>query len=170
MIDLPKGHNILLIGMMGCGKTTIGKKMAEKIGYSHLDTDTSIANAHSKSIHEIFNNEGEDVFRKMEKDIIRDLPKTQCVISTGGGMPCYFNNIALLKQNGLTVYLDTDVELLFARLKNKNNRPLFSNQMVQFEQFLQNRISYYEKAHVTIQATNKNPSKIIDEILENVNY
>ena len=93
MIDLPKGHNILLIGMMGCGKTTIGKKMAEKIGYSHLDTDTSIANTHSKSIHEIFNNEGEDVFRKMEKDIIRDLPINQCVISTGGGMPCYFNNI-----------------------------------------------------------------------------
>ena len=106
----------------------------------------------------------------MEKDIIRDLPINQCVISTGGGMPCYFNNIDLLKQNGLTVYLDTDVELLFARLKNKNNRPLFSNQIVQFEQFLQNRISYYEKAHVTIQATNKNPSKIIDEILENVNY
>ena len=67
MIDLPKGHNILLVGMMGCGKTTIGKKMAEKIGYSHLDTDTAIANTHSKSIHEIFNDEGEDVLEKWKK-------------------------------------------------------------------------------------------------------
>ena len=65
MIDLPKGHNILLVGMMGCGKTTIGKKIVKLV--IHLDTDTAIANTHGKSIHEIFNDEGEDVLEKWKK-------------------------------------------------------------------------------------------------------
>ncbi len=162
--------NIILIGMMGSGKSTTGKKIAEKTHLTQLDTDTLISKSYQKSIQEIFDIYGEIKFRKIEHDIALNLPKDNHVISTGGGMPCYNNNMEVLKENGTTFYLSSPVELLFNRLKNKQNRPLFLNQVKQFELFLNERIAYYEKAHFTIDILNKSVDQIALEILETINY
>jgi len=106
----------------------------------------------------------------VEHEVANNLPHENHVISTGGGMPCYHENMDVLNKNGITFYLSSSVELLFSRLKNKKNRPLFKNQLDQFESFLNDRIAYYEKAHVTIDVTNKNVNQVALEILNFINF
>ena len=161
--------NIILIGMMGSGKSTTAKKISEQTYLTHLDTDEWISASHQKSIQNIFDDFGEKKFREMEHEVVKNLPKENHVISTGGGMPCYHENMDVLNQNGITVYLSSPVELLFSRLKNKKNRPLFKNQLDQFESFLNERIAYYEKAHVTIDVSDKNVNQVALEILNFIN-
>ena len=169
MIKSPT-KNIILIGMMGSGKSTTAKKISELTYLTHLDTDELISASHQKSIQNIFDAFGEKQFRELEHKVAKNLPKENHVISTGGGMPCYHNNIDILHKNGITIYLSLPVELLFSRLKNKKNRPLFKNQLDQFKSFLNARIAYYEKAHVTIDVSDKNVDQVALEILELVNY
>ena len=169
MIKSPT-QNIILIGMMGSGKSTTGKKIAEKTHLTYLDTDELISASHKKSVQDIFDFYGEKQFRVMEHEVAKNLPKENHVISTGGGMPCYHNNIDILYKNGITIYLSLPVELLFSRLKNKKNRPLFKNQLDQFKSFLNARIAYYERAHMTIDVSDKNVDQVALEILELVNY
>lgn len=168
MIKSPT-QNIILIGMMGSGKSTTGKKIAEKTHLTYLDTDELISASHKKTVQDIFDFYGEKQFRVMEHEVAKNLPKENHVISTGGGMPCYHENMDVLKQNGITFYLSSPVELLFSRLKNKKNRPLFKNQLDQFESFLNERIAYYEKAHVTIDVSDKNVNQVALEILNFIN-
>ena len=84
-------------------------------------------------------------------------------------MPCYHENMDVLNKNGITFYLSSPVDLLFSRLKNKKNRPLFKNQLDQLELFLNERLVYYEKAHVTIDISYKNVDQVALEILDFVN-
>ena len=161
--------NIILIGMMGSGKSTTAKKIAEQTFLTHLDTDELISASHQKSIQDIFDAFGEKQFRDMENKVAKNLPKENHVISTGGGMPCYHENMDVLNKNGITFYLSSPVDLLFSRLKNKKNRPLFKNQLDQLELFLNERLVYYEKAHVTIDISDKNVDQVALEILDFVN-
>ena len=169
MIKSPT-KNIILIGMMGSGKSTTAKKISELTYLTHLDTDELISASYQKSIQNIFDAFGEKKFREMEHEVAKNLPKENHVISTGGGMPCYHENMDVLNQNGITFYLSSPVELLFSRLKNKQNRPLFKNQLDQFESFLNERIAYYEKAHVTIDVSDKNVNQVALEILNFINF
>ena len=169
MIKSPT-KNIILIGMMGSGKSTTAKKISELTYLTHLDTDDLISASYQKSIQDIFYAFGEKKFREMEHEVANNLPHENHVISTGGGMPCYHENMDVLNKNGITFYLSSSVELLFSRLKNKKNRPLFKNQLDQFESFLNDRIAYYEKAHVTIDVTNKNVNQVALEILNFINF
>ena len=161
--------NIILIGMMGSGKSTIAKKIAEQTFLTHLDTDELISASNQKSIQDIFYDFGEKQFRDMEYKVAKNLPKENHVISTGGGMPCYHENMDILNKNGITFYLSSPVDLLFSRLKNKKNRPLFKNKLDQLESLLNDRLVYYEKAHVTIDISNKNVDQVALEILDFVN-
>ncbi len=119
--------NIFLIGMMGSGKTTIGRLIATHLNYSFIDTDTLIESTYAMKISDIFINFGEEAFRRMETDALINLgSKDNCVIATGGGIVLKEKNRQLLRQIGTTVWLQADTSTLAQRIAGDkaNNRPL----------------------------------------------
>jgi len=118
---------IFLVGMMGCGKTTIGRGLAEAMHKSFIDIDKAIEKRTNRTINDIFENSGEFHFRTCEAQVLRDLPRKfpNAVIATGGGTPLHFDNMKFLNDNGLTIYLDIEMGLLIKRLADqRETRPL----------------------------------------------
>ena len=117
---------IVLIGMMGSGKTSIGKLVAQELNFTFIDTDFEIEKKLNLSVKEIFENYGETLFRKKEFDIFKLLGnRNNIIISSGGGSFCNPNTYDLIKKNYLSVWLDVNEEILFNRLKrNQKKRPL----------------------------------------------
>ena len=121
---------VFLIGFMGCGKTTLGKSVAKKLNWQFIDLDHYIENLKESSIDKIFQTEGEEQFRKYEHEALLDIIETShnIIISTGGGTPCYYNNIDIMNKHGLTIYLETKVGVLQNKLTfSKRERPLLKN-------------------------------------------
>jgi len=121
---------IFLIGYMGVGKTTIGKNLAEKLNMPFIDTDLFIENRYRGKITDIFVEEGEEKFRRIEQKILQEIIHRwgNVVVSTGGGTPCFFHNMKLMNTSGITVYLKISTELLIERLINmKCVRPLIKD-------------------------------------------
>ena len=117
-------QNIVLVGMPGCGKSTQGRLLAKKLGFEFYDSDTEIVKKAGKSIPEIFENEGEEAFRKLETDVIRELSmKTGCVIATGGGAVLKPRNVRYLKQNGKLLFIDRPID----DITHGEGRPLAPN-------------------------------------------
>lgn len=146
--------NIILIGFMGSGKTSIGRKLARKLNYTFIDSDEWIATQENQTIASIFESKGETYFRELEYVFIQSLHgKTEIVLSTGGGMPCYKNAMDLLNSLGTTVYLQRSVLDLVHRVSHsKTKRPLVngktSDELKQYIQsMLEIRNSFYEQAH-----------------------
>lgn len=126
---MDKGHNnIILIGFMGSGKTTFGRWIANAHSMEFLDTDEYIEKKHNKLIKDIFSESGEEVFRDMETQAVRELVDScdNCVISVGGGLPVRGINRRLLKELGTVVYLETEVDELVKRLYDDTSRPLLA--------------------------------------------
>lgn len=123
-IDLLRGANLYLVGMMGAGKSTIGQVMADRMGYRFFDTDTLIEQATHQSIPDIFATSGEAEFRAIEHQVLSQLsPYTRLVVSTGGGIVLDQQNWWHLRQ-GVIVWLDVPVEELVRRLQGDEHRPL----------------------------------------------
>ena len=167
--------NISLIGMMGSGKTTIAKLLVEKLNsFSLVDTDSIIVETENTTINEIFSLKGEDYFRSVESTVLGDvLSSDNQVISTGGGIVKKEQNISLLKEKSIVVYLEASSNVLFERVKNNDERPLLnvSDMKNKIEMLLNERISLYEKAHITVNTENKTPDVIVNEIIEKLdNY
>ncbi len=120
------GDNIILIGFMGSGKTSVGKNLARKTGRLFLDTDLLIQEEYGMTISEIFAQKGEGAFRKMETELLVRLADSldHAVLSVGGGLPTIEENIPLLKALGKCVFLDVHFERIWTRIKNDNRRPL----------------------------------------------
>ncbi|MFM7408552.1 MAG: shikimate kinase [Cuspidothrix sp.] len=171
MTDLLKGINLYLIGMMGVGKTTVGKLLAEKIGYRFLDTDELITKAAGKSINEIFAEDGEAEFRQLESNVLAQVcAYTKLVIATGGGIVTHQYNWSYL-HHGLIVWLDVPIPILLERLAQDNTRPLLqdSDPEAKLKSLLQQRQPLYSQAdlYITIQAT-ETPEEIATHILETI--
>lgn len=116
-----------LVGYMACGKTRRGKSMAEELGLPFIDLDAYITEREGKSIPEIFQMEGETGFRKLESLCLREVCDTydDFVLSTGGGTPCFHDNMDYMNMQGQTLFLDTDVDTITERLVNgKHKRPM----------------------------------------------
>ena len=150
---------IFLIGYMGAGKTTLGKALARLMNLSYIDTDQYIEKRYHKKISEIFAMEGEERFRDIEHRIIKEISEFEdVVVSTGGGLPCFNDNMAVMNSFGTTVYLETSVEELAARLKvSKGVRPVLKNrsgeQLTEFiKENLDKRRFYYEQAKIRFNA------------------
>lgn len=150
---------IFLIGMMGSGKSTFGRKLAKFLQYDFIDVDSYIENKEQLSIAELFEKMGEDAFRKIEHQCLIELAKrTKTIVSTGGGAPCFFNNMQLINASGISVYLKADVAFLASRLKSKKkDRPLISNindvDLPYFlDEILINREKFYSQAKICIDA------------------
>ena len=137
---------IYLIGFMGVGKTTIGQQFALENNLKFIDTDTEIERRNNRKILEIFQKEGQDYFREIERDLLRSLSKNQ-VVACGGGLPIYNNNMSFIKKSGLSIYLKASVEELFNRLLNNvNNRPLIKYRSKNnLKKFIQQEIKKREK-------------------------
>lgn len=122
-------NNIVLIGYMGSGKTTVGKNICKKNGYSFIDTDEYIENEQKMSVNEIFDRHGEEFFRNLETETIKSLSETvsRAVIATGGGLPVKPENEKYLKALGRVYYLKTEADVIYNRLKNDSTRPLLKS-------------------------------------------
>ena len=120
---------IFIIGYMGSGKSTFGKQLAEKLDHSFLDLDELIEKEACMSVAEIFENAGEDEFRQLEHQVLLDhLNDKNTVIATGGGTPCHFDNMDLMNEQGITIFLDTPVEIIIGRLiPDADKRPLLKD-------------------------------------------
>lgn len=169
MKELLKGVSIFLIGMMGTGKTTIGKIVADRLDYHFFDTDDLITKVTKKTINEIFEAEGEERFRGIESQIIAELSayKTS-VIATGGGIVVKPVNWSFL-HHGLVVWLDAPISLLCKRLEADQSRPLLQETDIEsrLETLWEERHSLYKEAdiHISIKP-HHTPEDITDKIFD----
>ena len=172
--DFKNSNLIFLVGLMGCGKTTIGQLLAEKLHYEFVDTDDLIVKNYQQDINTIFHEKGEKFFRNLEtttlQNVINNIKNNgkKYVISTGGGIVLKDENRQLLKQFGYNIYLQTDTNILVQRLMTDTQRPLLKNKenLAENLQNLYNQRNkfYLEVANLVIQTNNKN----IDEIILNI--
>lgn len=121
-------ERIILIGYMGAGKTLLGKALAESLNIRFINSDSDIEQQTGMSIGQIFEQFGEDYFRNLEQEFLKNFdPQGSFVLATGGGTPCYNNQMTVLNSLGTTVYLQCSNETLFSRLKNeREHRPLIA--------------------------------------------
>ncbi|MCD7780154.1 MAG: shikimate kinase [Candidatus Gastranaerophilales bacterium] len=167
--------NISLIGMMGSGKTTVGRLLAEKLtGFSFFDTDEEIVKRENKSINKIFEEKNEQYFRKIEAEVLKEiLQGNNKIISTGGGVVKSSENLKLLKEKSVVIYLKANAYTLYERIKNNKERPLLNvdNMREKIITLLSERSKFYEQAHIIIDSQNKKADIISLEIVEKLdNY
>ena len=166
--------NIVLVGMMGAGKTTVGELLATKLNRELKDIDRVIEQEQKKSIIEIFTNDGEEAFRQLESETIEKFSNmSDLIISTGGGALEKANNLSNLQKNGIIIYLKADIEELFKRVKNETQRPLQKEQdpLEVIKKLIKKREKFYLMANITIITDNKSPEKITEEIIKAIkNY
>jgi shikimate kinase len=162
---------IFLIGFMGSGKTTLGKKLARRMEFNFIDLDEYIERKESKKISKIFSSYGEEKFRIIEKENLRLLEILgETVISTGGGAPCFHQNMDWMNQNGLTVYLKHDPEDLYSRLKSsRKKRPLISGltktKLLEYiKDTLAEREVFYNQAQLIVEAKSIKPKELEDRV------
>lgn len=164
--------NLFLIGLPGSGKSTLGRALALELNLKMVDTDTEIVAAEGKTIEEIFKDSGEDYFRKLEQTILHEISKNdQQLISTGGGMPCFFNNMEYMQKNGITLFIDVPVENLQQRLigQRSQKRPMLEGktdeEVLQFlKQKHEERFLYYSRALITVKGSNIKVAELILEL------
>ncbi|MBX2889389.1 MAG: shikimate kinase [Saprospiraceae bacterium] len=156
--------HVFLVGFMGSGKTHWGSVLAEHLGCPFLDLDAFIEEGEGRSVSEIFSAEGETVFRVLEREYLRRLVALPpSVVATGGGAPCFSDNMAWMKQHGTTIYLKTSPSVLSSRLQHeKEKRPLLkgvgeSELTAEIERRLVPREPFYEQAEIVLEYDGDEP-------------
>lgn len=163
---------IFLIGYMGAGKTTLGKALAHHLGLTFIDLDWYIEERFHKTVQQIFAEQSEDGFRKLEKRMLHEVAEFEnVVIATGGGTPCFFDNMEQMNQRGETVFLEVSQDVLFNRLKvAKQQRPLLAKKTdeemkVFIHDALQKRMYHYTKAKHIFRADElENKKQILQSV------
>ena len=167
---LPMNSNIVLIGFMGCGKSSIGRRLAKRLGHEFLDSDDLIiSRAQGTSISDLFAMEGEERFRERESAELRELVEARnIVLATGGGAILRDENRSLLHRIGRIVWLHADPETLFERASRNRKRPLLDveNPRSTFNALLESRIPIYKAtADIQVDATGLPHEQTVDEIV-----
>lgn len=152
---------IFLIGFMFSGKSTVGKKLASIMGYDFIDTDKYFEDKYKISIFDFFEKFGEEMFRKFEHEILKEsVVKDNVIISTGGGLPCFNENMDIINDKGISIYLEMPFKAIINRQKNsKQKRPLLQNKtQEEIETYLLDLLTkrepIYQKSKITIDAQN----------------
>lgn len=163
---------IFLVGFMFSGKSTVGKLLAKSMGYEHIDTDHMFESLYNISINNFFEKYGQDLFRELEHKLLLTLiEKDNIIISTGGGLPCFHNNMELIKQNGISIHINMSFKSIIHRQKkSKKNRPLLRNKsQEEIEIFLQDllakRIGIYNQSNIIIKGEDLNIKELKEKIL-----
>ncbi len=160
--------NLTLTGMMGVGKTTIGKRLAKKLNFAFVDIDKIIEKQEGGSISAIFKNKGEDYFRKIEKQLtIIELKKNNSVISLGGGAFLNSSIRQYSKKHSISFWLDVPIEILIKRLKKSNNRPVLGKEKTSdsIKKIYFIRKKFYNKADCRIKCKSLSLQQITEKIL-----
>lgn len=165
--------NVSLTGMMGVGKSFIAERLQEKLeGFSVIDTDFLIEQKMDKTIPQIFEQDGEVVFRSVEHQVIKDVFNCENqIISLGGGAFCFENNREIIKENSFVIYLKAEPETLLKRLKSSENRPLLKDDfgLDKIAKIVREREDKYALADYVLVSDKKTPEQIVDEIIKVIN-
>ena len=164
---------IFLVGFMGSGKTTIGRRLAERIAFDFVDTDRFIEMQQGMTVSEVFARYGETAFREMEHNILLEIQKLDHVVaSTGGGMPCYGNNMEIMCSCGKVAYLKTSPQALTRRLLcSQNERPLIKGKTEEeLQQYIAEKLNerepFYSRAQIVVQTETFS----MEDFLRSINF
>jgi shikimate kinase len=168
---------IFIIGYMGAGKTTLGKRLAERLNYHFYDMDEMFEVSTGYSIAHYFEKFREAAFRLKEREILfNHLDDLQTVIATGGGTTCYADNMALMNQKGITVYIDTKFETIMKRLEGKiHDRPMLKNippeKLPSFiQEHMKSRWEFYSKALIKVDGEEVDLEMIVSLLNQKPNF
>ena len=162
--------NIYLIGMMGSGKSTVGKTLSEKMHKPFIDLDSEIEKGTGKNISEIFDIDGEEQFRKMETKQLKQY--SESIVACGGGIVLKDENREFINENGFTILLTASMEELSQRLSDSGNRPLLADDNTEealTKLWLERQLHYLNTADFTIETDGKNSEQLTEEILVQIN-
>ena len=165
------GRPLVLVGMMGAGKTTVGRRLAAKLNRHFLDSDEEIEKAAHMSIPEIFEQRGESEFRAGETRVIaRVLKDADIVLATGGGAFVNLETRALVKTEAIAVWLKAEADILFERVSRRSNRPLLrtANPRATLEKLIHERYPIYADAHVTVLSRDVPQDVVAADVIEAV--
>ncbi|RNA63247.1 shikimate kinase [Chryseobacterium nematophagum] len=165
---------ISLVGYMGSGKSHISKILSEKINFKLIDLDKEISRREELTIPEIFEKKGEIYFRKLEREILEEILSTQenMILSLGGGTPVYYNNMEIINQKSISIFLKASISTLVERLsKQKEKRPIIAqisdDLLPEFiAKHLFERNQYYNLSRFSINTDARDPEDIVNEIVE----
>lgn len=168
-------ERIFLIGYMGAGKTTVGRKLAKELDLSFIDLDLYIEGRYHRSIRQLFTERGEEGFRDIERRLLHEVAAFEDVlVSTGGGTPCFFDNMAFMNEAGTTIYLKVSVDELANRLEVcKQTRPVLQNRSGEelksfVQESLDSRRPFYDQAKVIFDAEQMMTEADIQTITDNL--
>ena len=169
-------NNLVLIGFMGTGKTSLGKMLANKLGCAFVDLDQKIEADNNMSIPDIFKTFGEAHFRRLERNAVNEVAQRRgIVIATGGGTVKDPNNVQALKENGIMICLTTSVDELLNRTAAQGERPVLDShhknqgdRRAAIEKLLNDRQQFYDQADYKIDTTDWSPLKLVDDIMKMV--
>jgi shikimate kinase len=157
---------IFLIGFMGAGKSTIGKTLARRLTYKFLDSDAIIESTAGRSISQIFADLGEDEFRRLEREALKSISElTRVVVALGGGAYVAEENRGILRDVGISIWIDCPLDLCWSRVSKETHRPLLKSYS-EMAALLQSRRPAYEQADLTVQTGARPPAKVVREIME----
>ncbi len=162
---------IFIIGFMYSGKSTVGKKLANLMNLNHIDTDKVFESKYNITISSFFEKYGENLFRELEhKILLETIEDDNCIISTGGGLPCFHKNMDIIKENGISIYLNMSPISIIHRINNsKKKRPLLQNKSPEelqeyIENLLREREVFYNQANLKIKGEDPNIKEIQSEL------
>jgi len=164
---------VYILGYMYSGKSTLGRKLAKRLDYEFVDTDSLFETRYQITIKDFLHRYDEAAFRKLEREVLLStIQYHNCVISTGGGTPCFSDNMAFIKQNGVSIYLEATPNLIMSRrVKSKKARPLLENLSHDEAQDLvtkqmKERSPYYELADLKFNADDISLNKIHEALIQ----
>ncbi|MGN1400705.1 MAG: shikimate kinase [Bacillus sp. (in: firmicutes)] len=164
-------NTIYLTGFMGSGKSTVGKKLADKLEIPGYDLDALIEKRIGMAISDAFASRGEEFFRKAETEVLKELPVSGAIVMTGGGVVLKEENRQWMKENGVVIYLSCDVEEIKKRLEGDTSRPLIQGERLkEIERLFLGRQALYEEADIIVETTGKTPENIVREIKGQLSY
>lgn len=152
---------VFLIGFMGCGKSRMGRKLSAKMNLHLEDMDKVIEEKVGMTVPEFFEKNGEEAFRKLENEYLKNLdPNQDLIVSTGGGVPCFFDNMDIMKEKGVTIFLNSPIEKILERVKRRPEKrpllkPLFDKPEEEFDAIIKERLKarmpFYNRADFIIK-------------------